>query len=372
MTTAEPIAERQRQHGAQRQERRGRETSRGVPNVRWNHRRALVRYVAGGKRNSPVTACAIRRSFGASAGRSTHCDGRVLQGSRPPGAWTWSHRERSRRKFDMLRAAPPVVQSRGAGTCWPHEHHTQSARVPLSAGRVRRAACCRTVAAQHRVCPDCSRTGAGGDPAIASTRGIRSTLVRRIPGASRQGDLHRRVRARLTPRRREWLSHRRHRGNQGTWRARHALSRREFRVGLQLAGRRRTEETAARRSGAGLELARNQPVRDQRVHRLVQAGGTEPLLAFNLGTGTPDTAVAYVESCNVDKGTKWSELRRSHGYDAPHNVRYWCLGNEMDGPWQMGHMSAREYGRKARDAARQIRVIDPRAATHRLRLEQSQ
>ena len=86
---------------------------------------------------------------------------------------------------------------------------------------------------------------------------------------------------------------------------------------------------------------------------------TEPLLAFNLGTGTPETAVAYVEYCNVAKGTKWSDLRRSHGYEAPHNVRYWCLGNEMDGPWQMGRMPAREYGQKARDTARQIRVIDP-------------
>ena len=86
--------------------------------------------------------------------------------------------------------------------------------------------------------------------------------------------------------------------------------------------------------------------------------GTAPLLAFNLGTGTPEMAVAYVEYCNVDKGTKWSELRRSHGYDPPHNVRAWCLGNEMDGPWQMGHMPAREYGRKARDTARQIRVLD--------------
>jgi alpha-N-arabinofuranosidase len=85
---------------------------------------------------------------------------------------------------------------------------------------------------------------------------------------------------------------------------------------------------------------------------------TEPLLAFNLGTGTPEMAVAYVEYCNVAKGTKWSDLRRSHGYEAPHQVRYWCLGNEMDGPWQMGHMPAREYGRKARDTARQIRVID--------------
>jgi len=86
--------------------------------------------------------------------------------------------------------------------------------------------------------------------------------------------------------------------------------------------------------------------------------GTEPLLGFNLGTGTPEMAVAYVEYCNVDAGTKWSDLRREHGYEEPHNVRYWCLGNEMDGPWQMGHMPAREYGRKARDSARQIRKID--------------
>jgi alpha-L-arabinofuranosidase len=87
--------------------------------------------------------------------------------------------------------------------------------------------------------------------------------------------------------------------------------------------------------------------------------GTEPLLGFNLGTGTPEQAVAWVEYCNVDKGTKWSDLRREHGYAEPHNVRYWCLGNEMDGPWQMGTMPAREYGRKARDSARQIRVLDP-------------
>jgi alpha-L-arabinofuranosidase len=87
--------------------------------------------------------------------------------------------------------------------------------------------------------------------------------------------------------------------------------------------------------------------------------GTEPLLGFNLGTSTVETAVAYVEYCNVDAGTKWSELRREHGFKEPHNVRYWCMGNEMDGPWQMGRLTAREYGRKARDAANQIRVIDP-------------
>ena len=86
--------------------------------------------------------------------------------------------------------------------------------------------------------------------------------------------------------------------------------------------------------------------------------GTEPLLGMNFGTGSAEMAVAYVEYCNYDRGTKWSELRRSHGFEKPHNVRYWCLGNEMDGPWQIGQMQAREYGRKARDAARQMRVID--------------
>ncbi len=86
--------------------------------------------------------------------------------------------------------------------------------------------------------------------------------------------------------------------------------------------------------------------------------GTEPLLGMNFGTGTTEMAVAYVEYCNLARGTKWSDLRRSHGYEQPHNVRYWCLGNEMDGSWQIGQLQAREYGRKAADAAKQMRVID--------------
>jgi alpha-L-arabinofuranosidase len=86
---------------------------------------------------------------------------------------------------------------------------------------------------------------------------------------------------------------------------------------------------------------------------------TEPLLGFNLGTGTPEMAAALVEYCNVEKGTEWSDLRRKHGYPQPHKVKYWCLGNEMDGPWQMGHCTAHEYGEKARDAANQIRRVDP-------------
>ena len=87
--------------------------------------------------------------------------------------------------------------------------------------------------------------------------------------------------------------------------------------------------------------------------------GTQPLMGLNLGTGTPEEAAALVEYCNVEKGTRWSELRRQHGVADPWKVQHWCLGNEMDGPWQIGHMSATEYGQKAQDAARQMRDVDP-------------
>jgi alpha-N-arabinofuranosidase len=90
-----------------------------------------------------------------------------------------------------------------------------------------------------------------------------------------------------------------------------------------------------------------------------KAAGTKPLMGLNLGTGTPEEAAALVEYCNIDKGTKWSDLRRQHGVVDPWKVQHWCLGNEMDGPWQIGHMLAPEYGLKAADAARQMRNVDP-------------
>jgi len=86
--------------------------------------------------------------------------------------------------------------------------------------------------------------------------------------------------------------------------------------------------------------------------------GARPLMGLNLGTGTPEQAAALVEYCNVEKGTKWSDLRREHGIAEPHNVKHWCLGNEMDGPWQIGHMTASEYGTKAADAGRQMHYVD--------------
>ncbi|HKW35640.1 MAG TPA: alpha-N-arabinofuranosidase [Candidatus Acidoferrum sp.] len=90
-----------------------------------------------------------------------------------------------------------------------------------------------------------------------------------------------------------------------------------------------------------------------------KAVGAEPLMGLNLATGTPEEAAALVEYCNLDQGTKWSDLRRKHGFAEPYRVKHWCLGNEMDGPWQIGHMMATEYGMKAQDAARQMRYVDP-------------
>lgn len=80
--------------------------------------------------------------------------------------------------------------------------------------------------------------------------------------------------------------------------------------------------------------------------------GTEPYFAVNMGTGTIEDARRWVEYCNVKDGPYYAELRKKHGYPQPHNIKYWSLGNEMDGPWQMGHMNAEDYVKKAREAAK--------------------
>ena len=85
----------------------------------------------------------------------------------------------------------------------------------------------------------------------------------------------------------------------------------------------------------------------------------EPMLAVNLGTRGPDDARKLLEYCNFPSGTKYSDLRRQHGWEMPHDVKFWCLGNEVDGPWQMGAKTATEYGRIAVEAAKMMRTIDP-------------
>src|SRR4029079_2096318 len=72
-----------------------------------------------------------------------------------------------------------------------------------------------------------------------------------------------------------------------------------------------------------------------------------------------DAACNLLEYCNHPGGAKWSDLRRSHGYADPHDVPVWCLGNEMDGPWQIGQRPAADYGVLAGEAAKAMRLIDP-------------
>jgi alpha-L-arabinofuranosidase len=87
--------------------------------------------------------------------------------------------------------------------------------------------------------------------------------------------------------------------------------------------------------------------------------GAEPMLAVNLGTRGVDAARNLVEYCNHPEGSYWSDLRRSHGVREPHGVKVWCLGNEMDGPWQIGAKTAEEYGRLAAETAKAIKWVDP-------------
>ncbi|HEU5101289.1 MAG TPA: alpha-N-arabinofuranosidase [Roseiflexaceae bacterium] len=89
-----------------------------------------------------------------------------------------------------------------------------------------------------------------------------------------------------------------------------------------------------------------------------RATDIQPMLGVNLGTGTIADAAALVEYCNAPAGTLYADMRVAHGYAAPHNVQYWCVGNEMDGPWQIGHLEAEEYGRKALEAAKMMRWQD--------------
>ncbi|WP_035454047.1 alpha-N-arabinofuranosidase [Alicyclobacillus herbarius] len=86
---------------------------------------------------------------------------------------------------------------------------------------------------------------------------------------------------------------------------------------------------------------------------------TEVMMAVNLGTRGIDAARNLVEYCNHPSGSYWSDLRIAHGYRNPHNIRVWCLGNEMDGPWQIGHKTADEYGRLAVETAKAMKLVDP-------------
>lgn len=87
--------------------------------------------------------------------------------------------------------------------------------------------------------------------------------------------------------------------------------------------------------------------------------GSDPIMTVNLGTRGIDAARDLVEYCNFAGGSRWSDLRRSHGVEAPHGIKTWCLGNELDGPWQIAAKTADEYGRVACEAGKVMKWVDP-------------
>jgi len=87
--------------------------------------------------------------------------------------------------------------------------------------------------------------------------------------------------------------------------------------------------------------------------------GTRPYFTVNMGTGTIEEARRWLEYTNVAEGPYYAELRKQHGFAEPWGIKYWSLGNEMDGPWQMGHLSVEDYVEKARETAKLMIRTDP-------------
>ncbi len=95
--------------------------------------------------------------------------------------------------------------------------------------------------------------------------------------------------------------------------------------------------------------------------RFAKECGVELFMAVNLGTGTPKEAGELVDYCNGNGDTYWSALRKEHGEEEPHGIRVWCLGNEMDGEWQIQMHTAQEYARLAKETAKIVKWTDPSA-----------
>ncbi|MEM2487302.1 MAG: alpha-L-arabinofuranosidase C-terminal domain-containing protein [Thermoproteota archaeon] len=87
--------------------------------------------------------------------------------------------------------------------------------------------------------------------------------------------------------------------------------------------------------------------------------GAEPFIVVNMGSGTPQEAAEWVEYCNGDVNTTYGKLRAEYGHPEPYNVKYWMLGNEMYGEWQIGHMDADTYAQAAVDFAKAMKKVDP-------------
>jgi alpha-N-arabinofuranosidase len=120
------------------------------------------------------------------------------------------------------------------------------------------------------------------------------------------------------------------------------------------------EQRPARLDLAWHEVESNQMGTDEYV-KLCSLIGAENFICINAGLGTLDDARHWIEYCNYDKGTWYSDLRRKYGNEKPFGVKYWALGNEIDGPWQMGQKSVEDYCKFAFEAAKAMQWVDASA-----------
>ncbi len=86
---------------------------------------------------------------------------------------------------------------------------------------------------------------------------------------------------------------------------------------------------------------------------------TEVMMAVNLGTRGPQDAANLVEYCNSTTDTYYAAMRKANGFEEPFGFKLWCLGNEMDGPWQICAKTANEYARLACETAKMMKLVDP-------------
>jgi alpha-N-arabinofuranosidase len=117
------------------------------------------------------------------------------------------------------------------------------------------------------------------------------------------------------------------------------------------------DQRPARLDLAWNQIEKNQMGTDEYV-RLTGLIGAENFVCVNGGTGTLQDATNWLEYCNYEKGTYYSDLRRKYGNEKPYGIKYWALGNEVDGPWQMAQKSAEDYTAWALEAQKMMNIVD--------------
>ena len=120
-----------------------------------------------------------------------------------------------------------------------------------------------------------------------------------------------------------------------------------------------TRESRPARTDLAWKVIETNEIGTNEFAHWAKKAGADVMMAVNLGTRGAQEAKDLLEYCNFPGGTYHSDLRKSHGYEDPHGIRLWCLGNEMDGPWQMGHKTAVEYGRLAQETSKLMKMLDP-------------